>query len=531
MSSSNAKMKETSVIMPRQTLRGHSNWVQGIVHLPDGRHIITCSSDGSLRLWDLESGTQTGNDWQDEGDEEAVFIIALSPNGNTVASGSSDGKVRLWDIKTGKVVAKWTGHTNYVWSVCWSADGGRVVSGSRDGTARVWDVASGETVLDLIETGHEWVWAIIYSPDKTKVATGGFNENVIKIWDANIGELLSTIKHDRTVLSLAWTSDGKKLISASFDGSIRVFDTATWHRIAILEGHQSTVKAISLSRNDRLLASVLFDKIGCLWNLDTNLPVGPPLQHEYSVECAAFSADGKLLVTGSRRDVYVWDIHAILKEAGHEDLLSIPVLDEPGQKIQAGKSLMDTDAAKHQSQPKGAHRLPRGFFDDPRDGDGVHSSTSNRHHSSARRSRDVTPSFGSLTRALLGRLSSLFSGSHGEVIQLQQQTISSPHDPHPVEVPAVRDKQTLYVAPRPRPACDKAKPAQQQQGQAQVLTPITQFATASPSTRPVLADSNTTSARVPGTPSQPAVIIENPTWRTRFFVFICCVTTYHTDGR
>ena len=85
-----AKMEPTSATEPRQMMRGHTGWVRGVVHLPDGRRIITCSLDGSLRLWEIESGTQIGNDWRDGG-EEGVWSIASSPNSKTVASGSSDG--------------------------------------------------------------------------------------------------------------------------------------------------------------------------------------------------------------------------------------------------------------------------------------------------------------------------------------------------------------------------------------------------------------------------------------------------------
>jgi len=180
----------------------------GVAHLLDRRRIITCSSDGSLRLWEIESGTQIGDDWRDGGKEQ-VWSIALSPNGKTVASGSWDGIVRLWDVKTKKVVAKWTGHAHGVISLCWSVDGDRVVTGSRDGTIRVWDVKSGEAVLGPIKTGFVTVLAVIYSPDKTKIATGGvthMSNSALKIWDAKTGDLLSTIKHDFQVASLACTS-------------------------------------------------------------------------------------------------------------------------------------------------------------------------------------------------------------------------------------------------------------------------------------------------------------------------------------
>jgi len=331
---------------PRQTMRGHTLSVTGVAHLPDARRIITCSRDGSLRLWNLESGIQIGNDWRDDG-QEGVWSIVLSPNGKTVASGSRDGTVRLWDIETKKVVARWTGHTKTVDSLSWSVDGERVVSGSNDGTIRVWDIESGDTVLGPIKTGHLIVTAVIYSPDKTKIATGGGYEDALKIWDAKTGNVLSSIRHDYTVYSLAWTSDQKKIITGSYP-SIRIFDTATWQQIAILEGqteegwfltrkftvpenHQSfAFVSLSLFQNDRLLASASGDRKTRLWNLDTNLPVGRPIQHEISVHSVAISADGKLLVTGcDDNNAYVWDIHTTLKDAGLEELLSVLDVNNP----------------------------------------------------------------------------------------------------------------------------------------------------------------------------------------------------------
>ncbi|KAG2060579.1 WD40 repeat-like protein [Suillus hirtellus] len=146
MSSSSINMP---AIMPHQTLRGHTDCVTGVVHLHARRQIITCSTDGLLRLWDLESGAQIGKDWRDE-NKVGVWSMTLSPNGKTIAVGCNDRKVRLWDVETRKVIAKWSGHISVVCALCWSADGKRVLSGSWDGTARVWDVESDKTVLTCI---------------------------------------------------------------------------------------------------------------------------------------------------------------------------------------------------------------------------------------------------------------------------------------------------------------------------------------------------------------------------------------------
>jgi WD40 repeat protein len=70
--------------------------VQGVVHLLMRQQIITCSRDGSLRLWDSKSGSQIGEDWKEEGDKKVVVNnIALSPSGKTVVIGSNDRKMRF----------------------------------------------------------------------------------------------------------------------------------------------------------------------------------------------------------------------------------------------------------------------------------------------------------------------------------------------------------------------------------------------------------------------------------------------------
>ncbi|KAG2338923.1 WD40 repeat-like protein [Suillus weaverae] len=356
MSSAAANMKRTSAVTPCKTMRGHTEGVQGVAHLPGRQRIITCSYDGSLRLWNLESGAQLGGEWRDGRDKAAVRTMALSPNGKTLATGSQDGTVRLWDVKMGKVVVKWKRHTRFVKSVYWSPNGERVVSGSYDGTARVWDVKSKEPVkrLNPIKTGHQHVHAVSYSPEATMIATGGYNEHGIKIWDAKTGKLLSkTIKDYYDIWSLAWTLDEKKLIAGLSGGSIRIFDTATWQQIAILEGHTNLVYSITLFPNDRLLASTSWDKTARLWNLDSNLQVGPPLKHKKDVECAAFATDGKLLSTGcADENAYVWDIQAILKTAGLEDLLSIPDAPKDEQKLymSSGSSSIECVSPSQSSQ-------------------------------------------------------------------------------------------------------------------------------------------------------------------------------------
>ncbi|KAG2054554.1 WD40 repeat-like protein [Suillus hirtellus] len=332
MASSTTKTEETSAIKPHQEFKGHTERVRGIIHLQGGQRIITCSNDGSLRVWNLKSGKQIGEDWRDG--ESGVRCIALSPDGRKVVSGSEDGGVRLWDIDTCEVIARWMTYTQPVWSVCWNLDGRRVLSGSGDGTARQWDVESGETILEPIETGHNDVWAVVYSPDMSMIATGGCDGPLtdgpikcsIKIWDTTTGELVATLKGHKYIVScLAWTKDGKTLISESSDHSIRTWNTTTWKQTALLESHTNLIWAIAISPNDRILASASHDETVLLWNLDNGQLIAPPLQHAGAVGSVSFLEDGKLLATGCQdTNAYTWDVAAIVKEAGLDDLLPNP---------------------------------------------------------------------------------------------------------------------------------------------------------------------------------------------------------------
>jgi WD40 repeat protein len=278
-----AVTQETRSIRPCRTFEGHTDDVSGVIHLPGGQRIMTCSSDGSLQVWDLQSGQRIGDGWRDK--ETEVHTIALSLDGKKVASGSEDGVVRLWDVDTGKVIAKWTGHKGRVSSVCWNR-GGQVVSGAlRDRTARVWDVESGKTVL-AIETGFRDVGAVIYSPDTTMIATGGTSEgkDFLKIWDAKTGKLVANLKElTGEVYCLDWTADGKTLISGSHDYSISTWNTITWQQITVLTGHTLWVYRIAISPNRRILASVSADQTARLWNLENGQSIGSPLQHEDQV--------------------------------------------------------------------------------------------------------------------------------------------------------------------------------------------------------------------------------------------------------
>jgi hypothetical protein len=119
------------------SFRGHENQVKSAIFSRDIRRLATSGADRIVRVWQVDSGACQ----ELPGHTAEVFAGGPPPRRHAPCHGRPRQAVWLWDLALGEVVARFPGHTSFIWSLAFSPDGATLVSGSCDATVRMWDTA------------------------------------------------------------------------------------------------------------------------------------------------------------------------------------------------------------------------------------------------------------------------------------------------------------------------------------------------------------------------------------------------------
>ena len=285
---------------------GHRVDVGGVAFSPDGKTLVAPSRDKTIRVWDVATG-QTVKVFQAS---HGVDYVAFSPDGKYIAGTGLDPSARIWDVATGQTVHILTGHTGYTTRVVYSPDGQYLLTGGHDSTARLWDAVTGNQVHVL--AGHTGdVVGVAFTPDSKYAATG--DDHTIKLWDIATGQIVREFVGHETgfwVAGIAFTPDGKDMVSVSADGTARLWAVATGQFLHYIGNRGGVHEDVAISRDGQWLALSEngFPAVAKVWNLKNTFGGVQFIGHDGPVYQASFSPNGKFVVTSSAdHSARIWD--------------------------------------------------------------------------------------------------------------------------------------------------------------------------------------------------------------------------------
>jgi WD40 repeat protein/tetratricopeptide (TPR) repeat protein len=296
-----------------------------------------------IKLNSWKSRVPTIRDQLEHG--SSVSVATFSLDGKTILTAGADGTARLWDAATGRPIGEPMKHPSEIGVAALSPDGkvlvtaggnrmGRVINeGTQqiakvkravDNTARLWDATTGRSIGEPLEH-RQAVEAVAFSPDGKFILTGS-GDGTARLWDAATSRPIGEpMEHPDGVWAVAFSPDGRTILTgcgdidglmripASARGEARLWNAATCETIGEPLPHPGVVLCVAFSPSGRTILTGSWGPStraaqARLWDAITRRPIGEPLNHQDRIQAVAFSPDGKTVLTGSLdHTARLWD--------------------------------------------------------------------------------------------------------------------------------------------------------------------------------------------------------------------------------
>ncbi|MEH2230942.1 MAG: serine/threonine-protein kinase [Nostoc sp.] len=278
----------------------HSSPVNSVAISPDGEILASGSTDGKLKVWNLQRKEEIYTLTEHSA---SVNCVAISPDGKTLVSGSEDMASIIWNLKTGEFIQRFGGHSKGVTSVAFHPTKQILFTASLDNIIKQWDLKT-EKRTHTHARHLKGVTSLAVSPNGQSIASGSYDHTII-VWTNH-----TLTGHKGVVRSVAISPDGHTLVSGSDDTEIKVWNLISGELISTLTGHLGSVLSVAISPDGQTLVSGSQDKTIKLWNLSTGEEINSVIRHLDAVNSLVFSPDGQTIFSGSQDStIKMWRIN------------------------------------------------------------------------------------------------------------------------------------------------------------------------------------------------------------------------------
>ncbi|XP_034535773.1 WD repeat-containing protein 88-like isoform X2 [Notolabrus celidotus] len=304
------RSRETQV--PFKVLKGHSDTVTAAQLCFNDSRVLSCSSDRSAILWNIEScrplrvfdGLHSKN----------ITECAVIPNSNRMVTVSWDKEMVVTDLETGQTV--WRCRLVGLLTSCSSSSDGRLLVCAADPQNSIYilDAAGGETLHHVGGHHRSTITRCRFDLQSQRVATVSADRR-IKLWDLQSRKTTLSIdsNHNNVVSDCCFTNNGHFLCTASWDKSLKLWDLhaggfRSHGGTSLQRSHESSVSSCSFSTDD-LLVSGSYDRTVALWDMSTLCQTLILKGHTDCVTDVSVSTDKKLVASASKDcTVRLWNI-------------------------------------------------------------------------------------------------------------------------------------------------------------------------------------------------------------------------------
>lgn len=197
----------------------HGGSVYGVALSRDGKTVVSCSADQTVRVWDAVTGQQR---FQLNGHVGAVHAVALSPDESLIVSSGADKTVRLWDLTGGRQLKQLATLDETMYSVAVHPDGKLVAAAGADHKVHVYELLTGAERLTL--EGHtDYIHCVTFNPQGTRLLSYG-NAGQLRIWNAADEKLLFEHRVGKIGNFADYAADGKRALLSNGDATAQIFE-------------------------------------------------------------------------------------------------------------------------------------------------------------------------------------------------------------------------------------------------------------------------------------------------------------------